>query len=57
MEKVQPVISDALEHFNKFSREEKFAGALGLATLVILTSYLTKSSKKVRTPLRMVKAD
>jgi hypothetical protein len=56
MEKVQPVISDALEHFNKFSREEKFAGALGLATLVILTSYLTKSSKKVRTPLRMVKA-
>jgi hypothetical protein len=24
--------------------------------LVILTSYLTKSSKKVRTPLRMVKA-
>ena len=47
MEKFQPYISDALERFNKLSREDKFVGAVGLATLVVLSSYLSKSSKKV----------
>ncbi|KAG2177626.1 hypothetical protein INT44_008140 [Umbelopsis vinacea] len=46
MDKVQPIINDTLERFNSLSRQDKYVGAIGLATAVVLTSYLSKSSKK-----------
>lgn len=50
MDKVQPIINDTLERFNSLSRQDKYVGAIGLATVVVLTSYLSKSPKKVQYP-------
>ncbi|CAM0138573.1 unnamed protein product [Umbelopsis sp. WA50703] len=51
MDKVKPYIEDAIERINKLSNEEKIAGVIGIASLVVLTSYLTKSSRKNYAPL------
>jgi hypothetical protein len=48
MDKVKPYIEDAIQRINKLSNEEKIAGVIGIASLVVLTSYLTKSSRKVQ---------
>jgi hypothetical protein len=47
MDKVKPFIEDSLERINRLSNEEKIAGAVGIASLIVLTGYLTKSSRKV----------
>ncbi|KAH8552678.1 cytochrome P450 [Umbelopsis sp. PMI_123] len=46
MDKLQPVINDSLERFNSLTRHGQFVGAIGLATVVVLSSYLIKPASK-----------
>ncbi|KAG2173265.1 hypothetical protein INT43_004639 [Umbelopsis isabellina] len=51
MDKFKPFIEDSLERINRLSNQEKVAGVVGIASLIVLSSYLTKSSRKNLAPL------
>lgn len=47
MNNVKPYVETAVERINKLSNDQKVVGVVGVASLIVLTSYLTTSSRKV----------
>ncbi|KAG2173266.1 hypothetical protein INT43_004640 [Umbelopsis isabellina] len=51
MNNVKPYVESAVERINKLSNEQKVAGVVGVASVIVLSSYFTTSSRKNLAPL------